>query len=328
MSSFVLYLFYKERSFIKIAHKYIISMSMNDLIVGFLCCSIAISFFRIEVYVNDKWCQINTAFTMFILYNSLITILIASIDRYWAIAFPIHHKTKVGEKVPNCIIICAWSFSVIVSSTSFAFVGGRSPVNGLCSFKSCFLTVVSSVVAPICIISIVIFYFLIHKTLKNTLYDGIDFERKRENVLKQMYVFLKKTDNDKCSLSNKTQNLDKKILKREIKTSILLVFTVTAAIIVFIPCFVTLAIFRIIPVTMDVCVLFSCSVLYLLHPIFNSFLYVYGIPNIRKRGKITLMQIFKCRTLNSTFEFDENMQKISSMKSSSNDQLSHKSLMV
>uniref|UniRef100_A0A336M9Z7 CSON014240 protein n=1 Tax=Culicoides sonorensis TaxID=179676 RepID=A0A336M9Z7_CULSO len=309
MSSFVLYLFYKERSSIKIAHKYIISMAINDLLLGFICISLAIYFFRIEVYSSLMWCQINTAFSIFMQINSLMTILIASIDR---------------------IIICAWSFSVIVSASTFVFSDGRHTLNGVCRFKTYFLTIISSVIAPICIISIAVFYYLIHEKLKNTLYDGIDFERKRENVFKQMFVYLKTTTIDKkCNtqLTRRRKN-DMKILKREIKTTILLFLTVTAAIIIIIPCLITLAIFRIFPVLMDVRVLFSCAVLYLLHPIFNSILYVYGIPNIRKRGKITLMQILNHPRKNDMFEFDESTQKSNSMKSSSQDQLSHKSLMV
>lgn len=102
VNSFVLFLFYCERASIKTAHKYIISMSLNDLLVGLLTIPVEFSFFEVHTFLNPVACITNSAIVYFIMINSLIAILIASADRYWSVAFPVHYRMRVNDVVPNC----------------------------------------------------------------------------------------------------------------------------------------------------------------------------------------------------------------------------------
>lgn len=99
---FVLILFYYERTSIKTAHKYIISMSVNDLLVGIVNIPMEFSFFDVHTFLNPGACIANSTIGYFIINNSLITILTASADRYWSIAFPVHYRMRVQNMVPNC----------------------------------------------------------------------------------------------------------------------------------------------------------------------------------------------------------------------------------
>lgn len=102
INSFVLFLFYLERTSIKTAHKYIISMAANDLLTGVVFILMEFSFFDVYTFLNPTACIANSTIVYFIIINSLLTILVASADRYWSIAFPVHYRMRVKDRVPNC----------------------------------------------------------------------------------------------------------------------------------------------------------------------------------------------------------------------------------
>lgn len=101
-NSFVLLLFFYERKSIKPTHKYIISMVVNDLLTGILFIPTLCTFFEFELFYDPQICFINSSMGFFMIINSLTTILIASVDRYWSIAFPVHYRKHVNDKICNC----------------------------------------------------------------------------------------------------------------------------------------------------------------------------------------------------------------------------------
>lgn len=92
---FVLLLFFFERASIKTAHKYIISISINDLIKGI--CFAFITYVKTDfgLFNCPKHCVITSKMGIFMTFNTLSTILIATIDRYRCIAYPVHYKSCV-----------------------------------------------------------------------------------------------------------------------------------------------------------------------------------------------------------------------------------------
>lgn len=101
-NSFVLLLFFYERKSIKPTHKYIISMVVNELLTGILLIPILCTFFEFYLFTNEKTCFITSTMGFFVIINSLNTILISSIDRYWSIAFPVHYRKYAKDTVCNC----------------------------------------------------------------------------------------------------------------------------------------------------------------------------------------------------------------------------------
>lgn len=102
INSFVLLLFFLERKTIKTPHKYIISMVVHDALSGVLFIPLLYSRLDYSAFYNVTICFVFSSLGFFIGLNSLSTMLISSIDRYWAIAFPIHHKISRREKISNC----------------------------------------------------------------------------------------------------------------------------------------------------------------------------------------------------------------------------------
>lgn len=97
INAFVLLLFFFERAAIKTAHKYIISMTANDMTSGM--CFVVVVYFKsyFELFKNTKLCEVTSTMGFFLAINNLSTILTSAVDRYWSIAFPIQYKMRVQD---------------------------------------------------------------------------------------------------------------------------------------------------------------------------------------------------------------------------------------
>lgn len=98
-NAFVLALFWQERkNNNKISHKYIISMSISDLLQG-LCSATIITYLSTGIKISTVECQAAITIGSTAAVVSLIVILATSIDRYWAIVHPVSYKMKSTENV-------------------------------------------------------------------------------------------------------------------------------------------------------------------------------------------------------------------------------------
>lgn len=184
----------------------------------------------------------------------------------------------------------AWSVSIVNALISLAFTLDVNPIDGVCRFNPIYITVVISVIPSICLLSIVVLYVLIYRTLRTKVFSQNVSIFGRQNIFKQIFRYFKyfKEEKDEDTVE------DKKLYK-EVKTTIILFLTVTTAFIIMIPAFVMYAIYKICPHALNNSIFYSCVCLFLLHPIINPLMYVYGIPNIRKRGVKLLRRMIMCK---------------------------------
>lgn len=183
--------------------------------------------------------------------------------------------------------------SIINALVSLAFTLDVNPEDGICRYNSVYVTIVTSVIPPIFLLSIIILYVLIYKTLKQKVFRPNVSIFGSQHIFKQILRYLKHFKDDVNEIDDDSEH-DKK-LNKEVKTTIMLFLTVTAAFVIMIPTFIIYAIFKIWPHALSNSTFYSCICLFLLHPIINPLLYVYCIPNIRRRGKNILRKMFICK---------------------------------
>lgn len=97
-NAFVLALFWQERKYHTVSHKYIISMAISDLLQG-LCSATIVTYLSTGVKVGTTECLVAITVGSTAAVVSLIVILATSIDRYWAIVHPVSYKTKCTNGV-------------------------------------------------------------------------------------------------------------------------------------------------------------------------------------------------------------------------------------
>lgn len=96
--SLVLLLFYKERKHRKIAHNYVISMCLADIIHGGLGCGMVVIFCT-GLKLSDDRCPIVTSVLLTSVYVSLFSLTTTAIDRYLAICHPMMYRTRMRHRM-------------------------------------------------------------------------------------------------------------------------------------------------------------------------------------------------------------------------------------
>lgn len=101
-NAFVLLLFYQERHKLKISHKFIISMAVSDFINGCVFMPIMIYKYEAKITSDDSnICPKIATVLLAIFQTSLFVVTTASIDRFWAVVFPVHYRNAMTPKVAN-----------------------------------------------------------------------------------------------------------------------------------------------------------------------------------------------------------------------------------
>lgn len=101
-NAFVLLLFYQERYKLKISHRFIISMALCDLINGSVYIPIMIYKYEAKITSDDtEICPKIATVLLAIFQTSLFVVTAASVDRFWAVVFPVHYRNKMTTKVAN-----------------------------------------------------------------------------------------------------------------------------------------------------------------------------------------------------------------------------------
>lgn len=100
-NAFVLILFYRERQRLKISHKFIISMALCDFINGSIYIPIMIYKYEAEITSDSSICPKISMILLAVFQTSLFVVTTASIDRFWAVVFPVHYRNNMTAKVSN-----------------------------------------------------------------------------------------------------------------------------------------------------------------------------------------------------------------------------------
>lgn len=92
-NAIILILLIKEHRKHKRSHKFITSMIVSDLCSGFMSVSYGFIIFYPR-FVQDfvEFCFVNLVFICIFRYNTLLIKLATSIDRYWAIVYPLNYR--------------------------------------------------------------------------------------------------------------------------------------------------------------------------------------------------------------------------------------------
>lgn len=128
-----------------------------------------------------------------------------------------------------------------------------------------------------------------------------------QNVFKQILRYLKHFRDD-----NKDEGNEK--FNKEVKTTIILFLTVTAAFVIMVPTFIIYAIVKVYPHVLKNSTFYKFVCLFFLHPIINPLLYAYNITNIRERGIGMLKNIIIFNTRKTTNTNSGAKNKISERK--------------
>lgn len=94
----VLLLFYKERKHRKIAHNYVISMCLADIVHGGFGSGMVIVFCT-GLKLSDDLCPIVTSVLLISVYVSLFSLTTTAIDRYMAVCHPLMYRTKMRHRM-------------------------------------------------------------------------------------------------------------------------------------------------------------------------------------------------------------------------------------
>lgn len=169
------------------------------------------------------------------------------------------------------------------------------------------MTVVTTIIPVVCLLSLVTLYVLIYRTLKQKVFRPNVSIFGSRNIFHQIIRYFVHFQDES---ENEEDCHQEKKIDKEVKTTIILFLTVTAAFVIMIPTFIIFAIFKIWPGALSNSTFYSCICLFLLHPIINPLLYVYCISNVRKRGKKVLRMLLVCKKETVEVKKDESSQKM------------------
>lgn len=129
----------------------------------------------------------------------------------------------------------------------------------------------------VCLLAITVLYILIYRTLKKKTFKTTSGS---QSFVKHVQRYLKQGEAKDS---------------REVKTTILLFITVTAAYFLLFPSYVPFAISRISPDVYSNSIYYVTLCMSLVHQIINTLLYAFCISNIRNRGRWVLRRLFCCK---------------------------------
>lgn len=119
-NALVITVFHRERRLRKRTNYYIVSLAMADFLVGLLGIPFAI-LASIGLPTNLYGCLLTLSTLVVLCTISIFCLVAVSIDRYWAILYPLAYSRNVRTKTAiceyKCIYLFMWCFDVISMSS-------------------------------------------------------------------------------------------------------------------------------------------------------------------------------------------------------------------
>ncbi|XP_067382460.1 trace amine-associated receptor 7e-like [Channa argus] len=121
----------------------LLSLAVSDVLVGLLVMPFQILLTEPCWFLGDIVCVLYYFLTFIIVYASLVTMMLISVDRYVAICDPLHYSTRITQKrVQICVFLC-WIYSVFYSFL-FLFDNLRQPGRYNSCYGQCVINVIGA----------------------------------------------------------------------------------------------------------------------------------------------------------------------------------------
>uniref|UniRef100_A0A336LC26 CSON003215 protein n=1 Tax=Culicoides sonorensis TaxID=179676 RepID=A0A336LC26_CULSO len=281
----VLLLFYQERKSLKVAHRYIVSMAICDLLMGLLSVPTQIFMLDQKITASSHHCPWIMGTITALVQTSLAVLVASSIDRYWAVKYPHHYRQKATPFVANCIITISWMIPCSFGFIHFMTAREAKIEKALCfmgseTYNPILLGFLIYGVMPAQLIAIVALYVLIHLEMSK-LFKGQRFYSQFMNL-----AFRRQDNNGPKKVGSMNM--------REIRTTLLLLITVALAFITFLPGTGIGYLMNFDPKLLEVKSLLICYLLLSINSVFNPFIYAFNIRNVRYAAYRLMKRILCC----------------------------------
>ncbi|XP_052283827.1 G-protein coupled receptor 161-like [Dreissena polymorpha] len=112
----VFVIFYKRPNFITISNRFIINLSVCNLLQTIISMPFALaSMIRQEWLFGFIWCQCSGFLMNAIFAASTLTLVVIAIDRYCAVVKPLHYSLHLTRRRATSMILGVWVLAVICS---------------------------------------------------------------------------------------------------------------------------------------------------------------------------------------------------------------------
>lgn len=112
-------------------------------------------------------CLLATVVIMTVFGLTLTTLPGISIDRFWAICYPVHYRNHNKRAVNVAIIGFSWIFGILLGSMTWIERYPEENYGGSCTFSNIITTratfIVSSVTSITCLLMVFIYFFIFRK---------------------------------------------------------------------------------------------------------------------------------------------------------------------
>lgn len=299
-SSVVLALFYNTRKKAEgSARKYFIALAVSDFQGGIFLTTIFL-YAATGVRVNDPFCIESIAAMTYSLLVTLFLMVTMTIDRYFAILYPLKHKMYSSNRVTNCVIVGCWISGAIIGSCCYLTQNERSSHPGVLCFVTkervndyfsafCFLFIIFP--------SIAVFLFAYAKMFKvirtSVRIELIESFPKITPVLLQMQtnsskgtlkslgnIVIRRNTRDKHG----SETTFKGISVREVRATLILFLSIFLFLLMWVPGPIGYVIYAYFPEHGTLNLGISVVLLFQLNSMVNPFLYARSIKDADKIG--------------------------------------------
>ena len=131
LNAVVIYSIYKRRLYIKTTDIFIVHLAVADILVGL----VYIPFYKLSVPQLDFWeCLTMHTIILMINNNAIIMLMCVTVDRFFAVRFPLHYNRFIDTTTANRVLLAVWAVSILTGSVPWFWNKGSE------NYSSCKFT--------------------------------------------------------------------------------------------------------------------------------------------------------------------------------------------
>ncbi|KAI1293460.1 putative G-protein coupled receptor No9 [Halotydeus destructor] len=130
----VIIVFFQDKRLRKVTNFYIFSLALADLLVGMVGVPSAI-LTRMGL-PRDAFhlCLTMLSLLMVCCTISILNLVAVSLDRFWAILFPLNYHSNMSKRIATCIIVTCWIIGALIGFLPLFGVNNGQDAHGQCLF--------------------------------------------------------------------------------------------------------------------------------------------------------------------------------------------------